>query len=183
MVMKKFALFVLLALGGRLFALDIRGTVSVGDIGFGLGASPGGTYPELRINAVDLYIEEMRTGLGLRLSPYAFTLLADLNVNSLLNVDLYYNLLKKTNWFLLGPFAGINYINWDNRNHWNWENVLFTLGLKFVFRLREDKNVRPWDFAINLLTVETGYRYANHEQLFYTAVYIDFIALFFYLAA
>lgn len=179
----RFVFFALLALGaGGLSALDISGTVSAGDIGFGFGFSPKGTYPELRINAVDLYLEDRQTGIGLRLSPYALTghTVPNMFVSSFLNFDIYYNLLKKTNMFILGPFAGINYFSWDNRNHWDWGNVLFTGGAKFVFRLREEKN-KPWSFAINMVTLETGCRYANHQYLYYAAVYVDFVALFFYM--
>ena len=183
--MKKFMLCALLlaaAGSSRMFALDIRGTINLGDIGFGLGFSPNGMYPELRINAVNLYLEDRQTGLGLRLSPYAFgRFVPDILVSSILNFDIYYNLLRKTNWFILGPFAGVNYFNWDSRNHWDLRNILFTSGLKVVFKLPEKDASRRWRFAMNLVTLETGYRYANYTHLYYAAGYVDLVTFFFYI--
>jgi hypothetical protein len=149
---------------------------NAGDIGFGMLFKNNKHTSFASINLFNLYIEDARTDLGLKLSPFYYVGGGEKGYYfrefSLLNADIYwipFPKVKKT--AMMVPFASINYFTYNKQGLLDTSDITFSTGWRFVYVGREDSKFRFDTYA------EVGYRYFDNEHYYYFTLNLDLTIL------
>jgi len=156
---------------------------SVGNMGFGVNFPLRNEYDvELSLSVIQLGVEDSRSGLGFRFSPFTFFGWSKESINEeeielegeicILNFTLYWNVVRLNvlgSDFYLGPFATINYMFVDEEFY--WDKFVFTAGIQMGFRANFGQ------FKYNIFTLEVGYRNINGSHRYYVGGKIDLITM------
>jgi len=132
----------------------------------------------LTANLLDFTATHGPSGLGIEISPIAFTMepFSDYMGISLVNLTVFHRTIKFDDCSILGPFASINWIDFQSNR------PIFRTGLKFSWR-------RPWGDketpattsslrpVFTYMDFETGYMYRD-KPAFFASMSIDTSVLF-----
>lgn len=144
---------------------------------------------ELYADALNFKIENKLNGFGLEFSPFRFWEwdsfsgdIPSVKTMSFVNSSLYWNIMNiiypgqmSDLGILIGPYAAVNYMFWEKHRGINWDQVIFTAGLRLdlSFPVSGDNNVH-----YKFLGGEVGYRYINGNNKFFAGANVDILALF-----
>jgi len=155
-------------------------TFNIGNVGIGGNFPLGSVYDiETHFSLVSFGMEDRRTNLGFSFSPFVYTrwttsddskgtVDAAFEGTSLLNLNLYWNVLSGEN-FYFGPFTSINYFFIDKEIF--WDRYIFTAGIQIGMRLELN------NFKYNLFICEAGYRNINGTNKYYISGKVDLLTL------
>ncbi|MDR3112831.1 MAG: hypothetical protein LBU09_00460 [Endomicrobium sp.] len=124
--------------------------------------------------AANLYIDDIRRGFGLKLSPFHFMVKLE-NTNetvkfSLLNADISWNPFPKSRkTAMMSPFVSINYLIYNDRGTLDMSDFIFSTGWRFAYVGRGQSRLRYDTYA------EMGYRYFDNENYYYCTLSVDII--------
>ena len=165
------------------WALDSSLDISAGKFGGSFILSKERPEYSLTANLGDFTATHGPSGLGIEISPIAFRMepFSDYAGISLVNVTVFHRTFKIDDCSILGPFASINWIDFQSNR------PIIRTGLKFSWR-------RPWGDAETPATTnslrpvftyvdfETGYMYRD-KPAFFASVSVDTSVVFAVVAA
>jgi hypothetical protein len=149
---------------------------NIGDIGYGMLFRNNTHTSFAYFNILNLYIEDDRTALGLKLSPFYFSESIEkrrsLTSFSLLNADVYWNPFPKVKrTAMMVPFASVNYFTYNNDGLLDTSQITLSTGWRFAYVGRGDSIFRYDTYA------EVGLRYFNNELYYYFTLNLDITIL------
>jgi hypothetical protein len=152
---------------------------SIGESYLGFSTSSDNTLFDYNISIVTIFIDNLDTNMGIKMTPFKFSYSTKEYYATLLNLNIYWNIFKyikipERNNFLteaifnddnmFGPFFEINLLKTDF-NKFELNNILFNCGLKFSVR-----HIEPNDYLLSIFNIETSYRYINGKHQYYFGV-------------
>jgi hypothetical protein len=154
-----------------------------GNIGLGINysADPDDNL-EFTVSLLNFTIEQRNINIGFEFSPIKYWNLfkwqdeLETQYNgerfSFINANVYWDLNRNNN-VILGPFVSMNYLYLNTLNGINFNEYVFSCGLRFSYKLNHMINLKNYNNQI--VTTEIGYRNMLGSHKFYFSVNVDII--------
>ncbi|MDR2427268.1 MAG: hypothetical protein LBD46_08860 [Endomicrobium sp.] len=146
---------------------------NAGDVGFGMLIKNNEHTSFVSINLLNFYIEDPKTDLGLKLSPFYY--IESIKKGyffrkiSLLNADIYWNsFIKAKKTAMVVPFVSVSYFTYDKQGMLDMSDISFSTGWRFVYIGRGNSRFRYDTYA------QAGYRYFDNEHYYFFTLNLDF---------
>jgi hypothetical protein len=177
-------MFILIFIGTINAEENINFSWGFANYGFGLNFSPDQTNLELSAGFFNLFFDNYKTNIGIKLSPFNIRTNFESNeseeTNSIteinfINLCIYWNCLNETD-VILGPFSSIQYINIRDWEIFDYRNITINTGIKYIYKT---KDIEKIDGNNSVMECECGYRYNYYDgHKFYFNISVDIISSF-----
>ena len=145
---------------------------NAGDVGFGALVKNNTYIGFASFNLFNLYIENDRVNLGLKLSPLYYEESRYFRNFSLLNADIYWNPFPKAKKIaMMVPFVSVNYFTYDKQGTLDMSDIIFSAGWRFVYIGRQESMFRYDTYA------QIGCRYFDNRLYYYLTINLDITIL------
>ncbi|MHB9295255.1 hypothetical protein PilKf_00997 [Pillotina sp. SPG140] len=152
----------------------------------GVSISEDNVSYEFTTTVFNYYIMDADTNVGIDISPIKYSYIDNPKHQTLsfINIKLYYNLFRKKDEYnnavenIFGPFIAINWININNFEYFDLKNILYSVGLRYSWRILTYNGSDGFDtfnhptYAWTHINGELGYRNNNGNHGFYVGIQI-----------
>ena len=148
-----------------------EGGIGLGVLGAGFSSTNESNDGYFYGRLLSIYYQ-IDAGLGITFSPLMFSInMSDINDSSLnfVNFSLYYDILRKSEELVLGPFVSIHAVDYKQPDFFETR-----VGLQFTLHLTEQFIFRE------MLALELGYKYNIQQQGFYINAGVNLLVVLFY---
>jgi len=149
---------------------------NIGQIGWETNISNNKTLNKWTVAFFNIFLENTETNLG-----FEFTLIKYWNIYNqelsfnerlnFVNINVFWSPLGIEN-IILGPFTAINYLNLNNWSTFEYNNLIFSTGIRFLWYL----NSENFGYRFQIIESEIGYKNIYGVNYFYFAIKIDLTA-------
>ena len=158
---------------------------SMGNLGYGINYSADkDSTMEITVSLINLIFEHQYINLGMEFTQakywFAFEF-QNASENkatskfSFLNATLYWD-IPEYEYIVFGPFVSINYLFLNIPGEFDWNDYIFTGGLRFAFRLTGNAAF----YNLNIVSSEIGYRNIMGKSNFYFSINTDLVLALLY---